>query len=218
MAYAAARKFMIDGQLRPNKVTDALVLAAMARLPREAFVPAAARPRAYADDAVPLAPGRAMMAPMVLARLMQAAAPRLGEQALVVGAATGYAAAVLAEIGLVVTALEEDPGLLAAARAAWAECLPGAQPLAERGPLAEGHAGGAPYHLILVDGGVEAVPDTLIAQLAEGGRMVMVLTPAGGLPVAMLGRKLGGAFITTPVMDAAAPVLPGFAPAPSFVF
>ncbi len=218
MAYATARKFMVDGQLRPNKVTDALVLAAMARLPREAFVPAAARARAYADDAVPLSPGRGMMAPMVLARLLQAASPRLGEQALVVGAATGYAAAALADIGLVVTALEEDAALLAAARVSWAECLPGARPLAVQGELAQGHAQGAPYQLILLDGAVERVPETLIAQLAEGGRMAMVLSRAGGLPVAALARKLGGAFITTPIMDAVAPALPGFAPAPSFVF
>lgn len=218
MAYAAARKFMVDGQLRPNRVTDALVLAAMARLPREVFVPAEARARAYADDAVPLAPGRAMMAPMVLARLLQAAAPRLGEQALVVGAATGYAAAVLAEIGLVVTALEEDAALLTAARAAWAECLPGARPLAVQGALVEGHPSGAPFQLILVDGAIATVPPGLIGQLAEGGRMAMVLSRPAGLPVATLGRKLGGAFITTPIMDAVAPALPGFAPAPSFVF
>jgi len=218
MAYAAARKFMVDGQLRPNKVTNVLVLAAMARLPRESFTPTEARPRAYADDAVPLSPNRSMMAPMVLARLLQAAAPRLGEQALVVGAGTGYAAAILADIGLVVTALEEDGALLASARAAWAQALPGACPLAVKGRLVEGHAAGAPYELILIDGAVERVPEALIAQLAAGGRMAMVLSRPAGLPVAMLGQKLGDAFITTPIMDAVAPTLPGFAPAPSFVF
>jgi protein-L-isoaspartate(D-aspartate) O-methyltransferase len=218
MAYAAARKFMVDGQLRPNKVTDPLVLAAMARLPREAFVPAAAQARAYADEAVPLAPGRAMMAPMVLARLLQALAPRLGESALVVGAGTGYAAAVLAEMGAVVTALEEDAGLLAIARKAWQAVLPGATPLAVQGPLALGHAPVGPYHIILINGAVSALPEAIAAQLAEGGRLAMVQSQPNGVQHAVLGTKLHGQIFMHPVMDATAPALPGFAPAPSFVF
>ncbi|WP_368419254.1 protein-L-isoaspartate O-methyltransferase [Rhodovarius sp.] len=218
MAYAAARKFMVDGQLRPNKVTDPLVLAAMARLEREAFVPAAAQARAYADEAVPLAPGRAMMAPMILARLLQAAAARLGESALVVGAGSGYAAAVLADLGTVVTALEEDGALLAIARQAWPVVLPGAVPLAVQGPLALGYAASAPYQIILIDGAVPALPEAIAAQLAEGGRVAMVQTRPDAVPQAVLGTKLHGKIFMSPVMDATAPALPGFAPAPSFVF
>jgi protein-L-isoaspartate(D-aspartate) O-methyltransferase len=218
MAYAAARKFMVDGQLRPNKVSDPVVLAAMARLPREAFVPAAFQPRAYADEAVPLAPRRAMMAPMVLARLLQALAPRLGEAALVVGAGTGYAAAVLADLGAVVTALEEDASLLAIARQAWQEVLPGAVPQAVQGPPALGHEAAGPYHVILINGAVPALPEAIAAQLAEGGRLAMVQAQPGAVQHAVLGTKLHGKIFMTPVMDATAPALPGFAPDPSFVF
>ncbi len=218
MAYAAARKFMVDGQLRPNKVTDPLVLAAMARLPREAFAPAGAQARAYADEAVPLAPGRAMMAPMVLARLVQALAPRLGDSALVVGAGTGYAAAVLADLGAVVTAVESDGALLALARRAWPTALPGAVPLAVQAPLAQGHSSAAPYDVILIDGAVPALPDAIAAQLAEGGRVAMVQSRDGAVPRAVLGRKLQGHVHLSPLMDATAPALPGFTPAPSFVF
>jgi protein-L-isoaspartate(D-aspartate) O-methyltransferase len=159
-----------------------------------------------------------MMAPMVLARLIQAMAPRLGEAALVVGAATGYSAAILADIGAVVTALEPDGGLLATARLAWPLALPGAVPLAVQGPLAQGHADAAPYDVILIDGAIEAPSKTLLAQLAEGGRLALVQSRPGGAPRAMLGRKLGGHVFLTPIMDATAPALPGFAPAPSFVF
>ena len=218
MTEASARKFMVDGQLRPNKVTDARLLAAMGRLPREAFVPAAARARAYADDAVPLPAGRGMMAPMVLARLIQALAPALGEKALVVGAGSGYAAAVLAEMGLVVTALEQDRGLLEIAHPAMAAALPGARPGVVEGPIEAGHPAGAPYDVMLLDGAIHALPVGLQAQLAEGGRLAGVFLDGGPVPAAMLGRKLQGRLFLTPIMDAAAPMLPGFAPAPGFVF
>lgn len=218
MADATSRKFMVDGQLRPNKVTDARLLAAMGRLPRENFVPAASRARAYADDAVPLPGGRGMMSPMVLARLIQAAAPALGESALVVGAGTGYAAAVLADLGLVVTALEEDAGLLAAAGPALAAALPGARPVLVQGSLAQGHARGAPFDVILLDGAVAELPPALEAQLAEGGQLVGVLARPGQVSTAMLGRKLSGRLFLSPIMDAAAPPLPGFVPEPGFVF
>ena len=218
MTEASARKFMVDGQLRPNKVTDARLLAAMARLPREVFVPAAARARAYADDAVPFPGGRGMMAPMVLARLIQALAPALGEKALVVGAGTGYGAAVLADMGLVVTALEQDRGLLDIAHAALAAALPGARPGMVEGRLQAGHPASAPYDIILLDGAVPALPPALEAQLVEGGRLAGVFLDERRVPAAMLGRKLQGRLFLTPIMDAAAPALPGFAPEPGFVF
>jgi protein-L-isoaspartate(D-aspartate) O-methyltransferase len=217
MDEAAARTFMVNGQLRPNKVTDPGLLAAMGRLPRENFVPAAARARAYADAPVPLGEGRAMMQPMVLGRLVQALRPRLGERALVVGAATGYAAAVLADQGCSVTALEEAPALLAVARVALPAAVPGAQPVLVEGPLAAGHAPGAPYGVMLLDGAVEALPPALLAQLAEGGRMGCVMAPPGAMPHALLVRRLSGALDHAALFDAVAPALPGFERAPAFV-
>lgn len=218
MAYAAARKFMVDGQLRPNKVSDPALLDAMGSLPRELFVPDASRARAYADEPVPLSPGRAMMAPMVLARLIQAAQPRLGESALVVGAGTGYSAAVLAAMGLVVTALEEDAALVAAAQAALAQSLPGARPRITQGKLPDGATGQAPYDIILFDGAVPEAPPVLVAQLAEAGRLVAVMSRQGQVSAATLGRKLDGHLFLTPIMDASAPALTSLLRTPGFVF
>ncbi|MEO5972749.1 MAG: protein-L-isoaspartate O-methyltransferase, partial [Sphingomicrobium sp.] len=150
--FAAARAVMIDSQLRPEGVGDPAVLAAMAAVPRERFVPEAARALAYGDRAVPLGEGRSMMAPAALGLLLSALAPRSGERALVVGAGTGYAAALLAKIGLDVTALESSAALITAK---------GQGIAVVEGPLAEGHARGAPYDLILIDGAVEHVPHAL---------------------------------------------------------
>ena len=211
MEYAAARKFMVDGQLRPNKVTDPGIIAAMGRLPRHSFVPTAHRARAHADADVPLLNGRAMMQPMMLARLVQALAVRLGESALVVGAGSGYSAALLADLGASVTALEEDPALLAAARMALPAAVPGAQPVLVQGALAAGWPVAAPYRVILVDGAVQALPAALGAQLAEGGRPAAIIASPGRMPQAVLLRHIGGALDSSVLFDAAAPLLPGFA-------
>jgi protein-L-isoaspartate(D-aspartate) O-methyltransferase len=214
--FAEARQRMVDGQLRPNKVTDPLLLQAMRSIPREAFLPAALQSRAYVDEDVPLpgGQGRVMTEPMVLARLVQLAAIREADRVLLLSAGTGYAAAVLVGIGARVTAVEEDPALLGVARKALAGLglPPGALRL-EAGRVVEGFPAAAPYDAILIEGAVPAVPEALAAQLAEGGRLVTVL---GGH--AVLGRKLGGAFGLTPAFDCATAALPAFAPAPGFVF
>ncbi|MCX7932174.1 MAG: protein-L-isoaspartate O-methyltransferase [Rhodovarius sp.] len=218
MDMAAARAWMVDGQLRPNRVTDAALLAAMGSLPREAFVPAGQRARAYADAPVPLAPGRAMPAPLVQARLIQALELRVGESALVVGAGSGYAAAVLALLGARVIALEEDPALVAMARLALPVAVPGARPVLVEGPLAEGWPQGAPYDAILLDGAVEVPPRRLADQLADGGRLACVVRAPGRAPVAMLLRRVGASVAELPLCDASAPLLPGFAATAGFVF
>lgn len=210
MEYAAARKFMVDGQLRPNRVTDPGILSAMGRLPRESFVPTAHRARAHADADVPLLNGRAMMQPMMLARLVQAMAVRLGEAALVVGAASGYSAALLADLGARVTALEEDAALLAAARMALPVAVPGALPVLAAGPLTAGWPHSAPYRAILVDGAAQALPEGLTAQLAEGGRLATIIAAPGRMPQAVLLRRIAGTIDRTVLFDASAPLLPGF--------
>jgi protein-L-isoaspartate(D-aspartate) O-methyltransferase len=111
--FAAARRMMVLGQLTPNQVSDPLLLQAMGEVPRELFVPPAARHRAYADEAVPLGSGRAMMTPMAIGRLLQSLQPQPGERALVLGAGTGYGAAILRGWDLEVTAIESDAALLA---------------------------------------------------------------------------------------------------------
>jgi protein-L-isoaspartate(D-aspartate) O-methyltransferase len=218
MDYAEARRLMVDGQLRPNRVEDPRIVAAMRDLPRERFLPAGLAPRAYADADIPLPGGRAMLKPLVLARLVQLAAVKRGERALVLASGTGFGAALLAATGATVTAVEADASLLAIARAALAATTPaGAVTLIEGSP-AEGHAAGAPYDAIIIEGGVEAVPEALGQQLVEGGRLVAIGLEGGPPGRALLTRKAGGALTTTVDFDAHAPALPGFGKAPAFAF
>lgn len=218
MDFAEARKFMVDGQLRPNQVDDPRIVGAMRDLPRERFVPAALAARAYADADVPLPGGRSLLKPLVLTRLVQLAGVRRGERALVIGAATGFGAALLATMGVTVTALESDPVLLAIARTALAATVPAGTVTVVQGPMDAGHAEGAPYDVVLIEGGVQAVPPALQEQLVEGGRLVAVGLAGGPPGRALLVRRVGGTFTTTVGFDAHAPALPGFVAAPAFAF
>jgi protein-L-isoaspartate(D-aspartate) O-methyltransferase len=215
---ADARNRMVDGQIRPNRVSDRRVLAAMRRLPRERFVPAQAIARAYADEDVPLGGGRMLLAPLSIARLVQLAAPRAGERALVVGCATGYGAALLAACGAAVTALDEDEALLAAARAALAAAGVADVTLV-RGKLREGWPAAAPYDLVLIEGAAEEVPPDLAAQVrVPGGRLVGVLAAGGPVGRAVLAEPSVGGLSFQPAFDCAAPLLPPLRRGRGFVF
>jgi len=208
------RMMMVTNQLRTNAVTDGAVLAAMAAVPRERFIGGEQGAIAYRDTIVPLGEGRGLNPPIATGRLLTAARPRAGEQALVIGAGTGYTAALLAEIGCVVVALEQSPALLARARAT----LEGVAAVSlVEGPLAEGWAEGAPYALIVLDGGVEIIPQPIIDQLAEGGRMVGARLDRGVSRLFHGGRQ-GQGFGITSFADVETAPLPGFAPAPAFSF
>jgi protein-L-isoaspartate(D-aspartate) O-methyltransferase len=167
---------------------------------------------------VPLPGGRALIQPMVIARLAQLAAVRPGDRALVVCAGTGFGAAVLARCGARVTALDSDESLLAIARPALAACLPAGAVRIEPASPTGGFPGGAPYDVILIEGEVPEVPTAIADQLAEGGRLVTVLGGGRRNGVAVLARRLGGVVTTTPAFDCATVALPEFAPAPGFVF
>lgn len=199
------RRAMVASQLRTTGVNDPRVLAAMGSVPRERFVPEGRVSTAYADAVLPLAGGRALSSPMALGRLLSESRPVEADRALVIGAGTGYAAAVLAKLAGSVVAVEEDAGLLAAAKAA----LAGTGVQLVKGTLAGGHAKAAPYDLILIDGAVEHVPAELVGQLKDGGRLATGLLDNGVTRLA-LGRKAGTGFGLLPFVDAAAPVLPGF--------
>jgi protein-L-isoaspartate(D-aspartate) O-methyltransferase len=216
--YAEARNHMVDSQLRPNKVTDPRITGAMRRLPRERFLPPAQRHLAYIDEDVSLGNGRVLMEPMVLARLIQLAAPGAGERALVVAAGAGYGAAVLAACGPRVTALEEDPKLLDSARGALSAVAPEINLVS--GPLASGWANGAPYDVILIEGAVHAIPAALGQQLrADGGRLVTVLrNPDGRTSSAVLAEPTPMGLRAQPMFDCATPDLPSLRPAPVFEF
>jgi protein-L-isoaspartate(D-aspartate) O-methyltransferase len=207
--FAAAREAMVESQLRPQGVTDPAVLAAMRKVPREDFLPSHTRPLAYVDRAVAIGEGRFLTAPAVLGQLLTQMMPEHGQRALVVGAGTGYSAAVLSAMGVKVIALESDPGLAAAARDRKIKIVEGA--------LEEGHAAAAPYDQILIDGAVEYIPDALVAQLADGGRLGAAVVDRGITRLA-IGRKVGDAFGTLSVGDAGVPALPGFQRPRAFTF
>jgi protein-L-isoaspartate(D-aspartate) O-methyltransferase len=207
--FAEARAVMVDSQLRPEGVTDSALLDAMGSIPRECFVPDGLLPIAYSDRAIPLAAGRVMMPPAALAQLIQALTPSPGDRALVIGAGSGYSAAILSAMGVSVTALEPLTPLAAKARDNGVEVV--------EGKLEAGHKAGAPYDVILIDGGVEQVPETIIAQLADGGRLATILCERGVGRLAV-GTRAGKAFGLRPFADTSLPVLPGFARAHTFVF
>ena len=214
--YAIARKMMVDSQLRPNKVMDGGVLDLFGSLPRERFVPTPLAARAYTDENIRLGGSRVMLAPMVLARMIQDSAIQQGEKILLVGAGTGYGAAVLSGLGAQVTALESDATLAATARAALAQTAPSVT-LVE-GPLEAGWAAHAPYNVIFIEGSADFVPETLSAQLADNGRVVLVSHDRGRIGAVAIGVRSAGALSFSPKFDCVAPVLPGLAREPAFVF
>jgi protein-L-isoaspartate(D-aspartate) O-methyltransferase len=215
--YVDARNRMVDSQVRPNKVTDPRILAAMRAIPRERFLPAALAPLAYADVDVKLGRGRVLMEPMLTARLVQLAAPAAGERALVVAAGVGYGAAVLAACGVRVIAVEEDEALLAMAHTALAAFAPGVNLAA--GPLAAGWPAEAPYDIVFIEGAVVAPPHAIVAQLRrEAGRLVTVIRGATGPGQAVRGEATQTGLQLRPEFDCATPPIPALLPAPAFQF
>jgi len=168
---------------------------------------------AYADTFVPLGHGRQLNPPMALGRMLAEARLRGDEKALVIGAATGYSAALLARLAGSVTALEEEPELAAFARAA----LAGSGVELIEGPLTQGHAAGAPYDFVLIDGAVEHVPQAIVDQVAEGGAVALALVE-NGVTRLCIGRVFAGVLGTTIYSDAATAVLPGFSKPRGFSF
>lgn len=203
--FSIARTMMVDGQIRPNKVTDARIIAAMRSVPRECFLPPKLAPLAYVDIAVELGDGRVMPQPMVTARLLQLAELREGERVLVIGAGYGYSAALLAACGVTVVALDVKAGV-SVPGVTWAS-----------GPLGAGWAAGGPYDLILLDGAVAEFPATLAAQLAPNGRLVGVQV-SGGIGRAMRGVVVDASLRLVPMFDCNATLLPGLANVAGFVF
>lgn len=215
--YTEARNRMVDGQLRPNRVSDPRVLQAMRDLPRERFLPPRLGAVAYVDDDVDLGGGRVLMEPLVIARLAQLAQVRPGEKILVIGAGTGYGAALLSGCGAAVTALEEDASLREIARRALAAQATSVVVVA--GPLIEGWPSGAPWDVILIEGAVAAIPNAVAEQIRpDAGRLVGVLVGGGRTGAAVLGERTRAGLTLRPMFDCGTAVLPQFAPKPRFVF
>lgn len=211
---AIARDLMVDAQIRPNHVHDLRVIGAMRVLPREAFAPAGAL--AYADADLALGGGRYMLQPMIAARLAQLALEKGSAHVLVLGAGSGYLAAVLSLAGAEVVALEEEARLTGTALAAYA---PHVQ--AVSGRLDAGWPAGGPFDAIVIEGAVLEIPAILTAQLSPGGRVVTILADdatKGALGRIVVAEPVAGGYSVVEMFDCAARLLPQFTPAPAFSF
>lgn len=212
-----ARMNMVEGQIRTNKVIDRRIIDALFEIPREAFVPESLRSTAYVDADLPLGKGRFAMEPMVLARLVQAAEVRAGDHALDLGAAGGYASALLARLAGDVVAVESDPALAALSRTALANN--GAPQVSViESALTDVAKLRGPFDVILINGAVAQIPTALTDRLEEGGRLVTVQRDGGGVGHAVLVKKMLGVLSQRVLFDANTPFLPEFAPVESFVF
>jgi protein-L-isoaspartate(D-aspartate) O-methyltransferase len=228
--FRAARRAMVDGQIRTNGVTNLDLIGAMLDVPREAFVPERQTALAYLDRDLPL-PSRSgapryLIKPEVTAKLIQAADVTPQDRVLVVGAATGYSAAIMSRLAAKVVALEEDLRLAEIAQANLRH-LGVTNVTVATGSLSAGWPGTAPYDVILLEGGVETVPQPLFDELSAGGQLVTVVYEGRGDAAGPIDGKIGKATVYRDVkgevggralFDASAPLLPGFARARAFVF
>ncbi len=205
--YSSMRTAMVESQLRTSDVDDQRVIAAMAKVPREEFVPAERRAMAYIDRPIPLTGGRALNPPLVTGRLLTEAQIAPGDKVLLIGAATGYAAALLVELGAQVTAVEEEGSPEIAVAGA----------TIVRGALKDGAASGAPYDVLFIDGAVEEVPATLVQQLAEDARVVTGVADRGVTRLSS-GRVVAGVLGLNSLVDIEMVVLPGFGAPKAFEF
>ncbi len=213
--FVTARNMMVDGQVRPNKVTDPRIITAMRNLPRERFLPADLAALAYCDEDVPLPGGRAMMEPMVIARLVQLAELAIGDQVLVAACGTGYGAALIASCGATVTAFEEDEGLLAIARSTLASVTPAVKLVPGR--LTEGYPGN--WDVILIEGAVPDIPSSYTRLVKPGtGRLLTVLAGRGRVGKAVIAERSGDNLVTRALFDCATPVLPALQVTSGFTF
>jgi len=218
----SARFNMIESQIRPNKVRGRRLLDAMSILPREMFVPPTLAGIAYIDEDIQVIPGRYLLEPMVLARLLEEADVKEDDRILDIAPATGYSTALLAALAKNVVALESDPNC-ATLSVKNLNALQITNAELQLGPLAEGWKPSAPYDLILINGSIEFLPDALTAQLAEGGRLLAVMRQSGPAAIAHKGEarlyeKIHGTVSHRALFDANVKLLPGFEAKRVFTF
>lgn len=215
--YARARFLMVEGQVKPNKVTDEGVVDAMLEVPRELFVPKSLRGVAYVDEDIQMAPGRYLVEPMILARLLNEATVQSTDIALDVGGGTGYSAALLARLASTVVAVEGDGELVGQATSTLQQLGVDNAVVVEGDPKA-GYPEQAPYDVILINNSVPEVPQALLDQLADGGRLVTVVSESGHLGKAMIYRRIGDTISHRQLFDASTPTHPAFERKPAFEF
>ena len=206
--FAERRTMMVDTQIRPSDVTKFPIIEAMLSVPREAFVPANRQEAAYLGDNIDLGRSRVILEPRTFAKMLDALDIQPDELVLDIGAGTGFSAAVMARLAEAVIALEEDESLAGEAQTTLTE-IGADNVVLHEGALAEGAADLGPYDVIVLEGAVEHLPDTLADQLKDGGRMA-VLFVEGRLGTVRIGYKIDGQMNWRFSFNAGAPVLPGF--------
>ena len=218
--FSTARQYMVDGQVRPSDVTDIRILDAMLAVPREAFVPENRQALAYLDLDLDVSEGgaakRYLIKPAVLAKMLQAAEIKATDHVLVVGCATGYAAAIVAQLAAEVTATESDSALATKAQAVLAQNGCGNVAVRTAAP-ADGDSAKAPYDVIVLNGATGIVPEQLYGQLRNGGRLVGVFATSRPARASIVTASHGD-YGHRALFDAAAPLLPGMELVPAFVF
>ena len=214
--FAKQRLTMVDTQVRPSDVTNFPIIDAMLSVPREDFRPAARRDLAYVGGPIEIAPGRMLLDPRTIAKMLDAADLEPGDAVREIGCGLGYTTARLAHSVEAVVAVEEDESLGSDAEAALGEHgIDNAAVVV--GPLTEGHAKAGPYDAIMIFGGIEELSPALVDQLKEGGRLVAVFMN-GAHGEVREGLKSEGRMSWRMAFNATADILPGFARAPSFTF
>jgi protein-L-isoaspartate(D-aspartate) O-methyltransferase len=213
--FPARRRIMVDTQVRPSDVTKYPIIEAMLDVPRELFVPAGRREAAYIGENIPLAPGRVILEPRTLAKMLDALDIRNDELVLVIGSGLGYSAAVIAHLAEAVVAVEEDETMARESEGALAE-IEADNVVVVHAPLAEGAPKHGPYDVIVVDGAAEELPAAIAAQLKDGGRIGCLFID-GVIGVCRIGYHANGGLTWRSAFNAAAPILPGFARRPEFV-
>ena len=207
--FANRRVMMVDTQVRPSDVTKFPIIDAMLTVPREAYVPGEKREAAYVGENLDIGGGRVVLEARTLAKMLDALDIQPTEMVLDLGCGLGYSAAVIARLADAVVAVEEDPALAAEEqRLLSVEGVDNAAVVT--GPLAAGAPKHAPYDVITLQGGVDMVPDALLEQLKDGGR-IAALFMDDGVGTAKVGYKIDGKMTWRALFNAAAPVLDGFA-------
>lgn len=209
---------MVDGQIRPNKVIAENLLYALETVPRELFVPRQMQSIAYIDEDIPLGNGRYMPEPMVISRLLQEANIAKSDLVLDIGCATGYSTALIGHLASTVVGLEKDKTMADEADKLLHDLDICNAVVAHQPELRQGYAQQGPYNVIVINGSVPSVPQALKDQLAEGGRLVAVLSTKGHMGNAVLITRHGESFTTRVLFDAALPVLDGFEATKTFTF
>ncbi|HCP01733.1 MAG: protein-L-isoaspartate O-methyltransferase [Alphaproteobacteria bacterium] len=217
--FDTARRNMVDGQLRPTKVTDPRILETMGALPREMFADKERRGIAYVDEDIEVSTGRYMMEPVVLARLVQALDIKSTDSVLVIGAGSGYDAAVIGKLAGPVVAIESDPKLVETASMVINHLGIDNVAVVEA-PLMDGYPSQAPYDLIFFGGAVPRIPDQVAGQVTSGGRIVAVIGDGedGVLGRAVIITRTGDTLAPRAIFDAGTRPLPGFEAPAAFVF